>query len=327
LFLAPSAVKGLVEMLRAGLERHRVQVLDVEALPAALADGLSGALLILAPFLVLMLLAALLGPLAVGGWNLSPQALAFQWERLDPLKGLKRVFSSHGLVELVKALGKFALIAATAVMLLWSKLAEFLGLGDESTQLALGHAAHMIAWGFLILTLPMVLLALLDVPLQLWQHARQLRMTRQEVRDEIKDTEGKPEVKGRIRRMQQEFARRRMMAEVPRADVIVTNPSHYAVALLYKAGKTRAPIVLAKGMDWLAMQIRATGISHGVPLIEAPVLARALYFHAELNREIPAGLYLAVAQVLAYIYQLQRRGSENPITMPDLPVPEELRRD
>jgi flagellar biosynthetic protein FlhB len=328
LWLGPRIVQDLAQAMRTRLHFNHAQLWDAMALPAALGNALEGALVLLAPFLVLIGVVALLAPLALGGLPLSLSALAFKWERLDPLKGLGRLFSLHGLVELLKALGKFALIALSAGVLLWKEAPRLLALGSESPRLALGDAAHLIAWAFLILTLPLILLAVLDAPWQLWQYAKQLRMTRQELREELKDTEGRPEVKGRLRRLQQELARRRMLTEVPRADVIVTNPSHYAVVLLYRSDQARAPIVVAKGMDWLALQIRTLGAQHGVPLIESPVLARALYYNTDLDREIPAGLYLAVAQVLAYVYQMRRRGlvSERPIPMPDLPVPDDLRR-
>lgn len=330
LLLGPSAARSLMEVMSKGLARVGSQALDQTGVLLALRDAMVDALMILAPFFAVMLIAALAASVALGGWSFSASALGFQWSRLNPAQGFKRMFSLHGLFELLKALGKFALIAATAIVVLRNKTGALLDLGHEPLHLALGHAASLIVWAFLLITLPLVVLAGVDVPLQLWQYAKQLRMTRQEVRDEMKDTEGKPEIKGRIRRTQQEFARRRMMAEVPRADVIVTNPTHYAIALTYRPEKSRAPVLVAKGLDLLALQIRGVGSSHRVPMVEAPALARALYFSTPLNREIPVGLYLAVAQVLAYVYQLRRngRGGSNtgrPIPMADLSIPEEFR--
>ena len=327
LVAGPGIVLGIAAMMRQGLQWDRTQLLDPRLLPLTLQEAIVGALGILAPFLFVMLVAALLAPLALGGWNLSPGALGFKWERISPLKGLKRIFSSHGLTELLKALGKFAFIAAATVALLWAQSADFFQLGDEAIGTALEHAASVVAWAFFVLTLPLIVLAAIDVPVQLHQHAKQLRMTRQEVRDELKETEGRPEVKGRIWRLQQELSRRRMMTEVARADVIITNPTHFSVALVYKSTTMRAPTVVAKGVDWMALQIRAQGARHAVPVVETPLLARALYFSTEINHEIPVGLYLAVAQVLAYIYQLRARGSasEAPIAMPDIPVPREFR--
>jgi flagellar biosynthesis protein FlhB len=333
LLLGPSAARSLMEVMRKGLARAGGQALDQAGVLLALRDAIVDALMILAPFFAVMLIAALAASVALGGWSFSASALGFQWSKLNPAQGLKRMFSLHGLLELLKALGKFALIAATAIVVLRNKTGVLLDLGREPLPLALGHAASLIGWAFLLITLPLIVLAGIDVPLQLWQYAKQLRMTRQEVRDEMKDTEGKPEVKGRIRRVQQEFARRRMMAEVPRADVIVTNPTHYAVALTYRPEKSKAPVLVAKGLDLLALQIRGVGASHKVPVVEAPALARALYFSTPLNREIPVGLYLAVAQVLAYVYQLRHNGrgggngsnSGRPIAMADLSIPEEFR--
>jgi flagellar biosynthetic protein FlhB len=327
LLMGPTLIGGLAAMMRRGLQWNRTQLLDPRLLPITLQDTLLGALATVAPFLLLLWVAALLAPLALGGWSFSMSALGLQWERLSPLKGLKRIFSVHGLTELLKALGKFVFITAVTVGLLWTQSTDLLQLGDEPVGLALRDAARGIGWAFFVLTLPLVVLAAVDVPLQLWQHAQQLRMTRQEVRDELKETEGRPEVKGRMRRLQQQMASRRMMSEVRRADVIITNPTHYAVALTYMAKTMRAPRVVAKGADWMALQMRIVGTSHSVPVVETPVLARALYFSTDINREIPVGLYLAVAQVLAYVYQLRARGSvtDRPIAMPDLPVPDDFR--
>jgi flagellar biosynthetic protein FlhB len=211
---------------------------------------------------------------------------------------------------------------------LWHKAGEFLVLSELSVEGGLTTAAHLIIWSFLMISLGTILIAAIDVPFQLWQHSRQLRMTRQEVRDEMKESEGRPEVKQQIRRLQRELAQRRMMQEVPKADVIVTNPTHFAVALRYDAGKMRAPRVVAKGADLIARNIRTIGAEHRVPVFEAPPLARALFYGAELDQEIPEGLYLAVAQVLAYVMQLRDpRPGAMPTPPGDLPIPPELRRD
>jgi flagellar biosynthetic protein FlhB len=197
-----------------------------------------------------------------------------------------------------------------------------------SVEGGLAAAARIILWSFLVISLGTILIAAIDVPFQLWQHSRQLRMTRQEVRDEMKESEGKPEVKQQIRRLQRELAQRRMMQEVPKADVIVTNPTHFAVALRYDAGKMRAPRVVAKGADLIARHIREVGAEHRVPVFEAAPLARALFYSTELDQEIPEGLYLAVAQVLAYVLQLRDpRAGAAPTPPGDLPIPPDLRRD
>lgn len=328
--LGQGMLNGLLEILRKGLRMEREAALAPDAMTRFLGQLLGDGLFLLAPFFLLMIVAALLGPVVLGGWSFSTEALSLKWERLDPVKGMGRVFSWRGLVELAKALAKFAVVAAVAVALLWSMAGELLGLGFEAYEQAFAHGLSLFLKAFLVLSVALVLIAAADVPFQLWDHARQLRMTRQEIRDEFKETEGRPEVKSRIRRLQREMAQRRMMQEVPKADVVITNPTHYAVALRYDQNRMRAPRVVAKGADLIAAQIRGVAAQHRVPVFSAPPLARAIYFSTELNREIPAGLYLAVAQVLAYVYQVKMHvaGGARPEPPTDLPVPDEfLKRD
>jgi flagellar biosynthetic protein FlhB len=242
------------------------------------------------------------------------------------LKGLKRIFAARGLIELVKALVKFLLIGSVGAGLLWHFLPELMGLGRESVVSALAHTGSILSVSFVVLSASLLLIAAIDVPFQLWDHSKNLKMTRQEVKDETKNTEGKPEVKSRIRAMQREVAQRRMMQEIPKADVVITNPTHYAVALRYDAERMAAPIVVAKGVELVAGQIRSVATANNVPLFEAPPLARALYYSAEIDQEVPAGLYLAVAQILAYIFQLRASTSGGPIPVrPDeVDVPDEF---
>ncbi|MDH5573032.1 MAG: flagellar type III secretion system protein FlhB, partial [Gammaproteobacteria bacterium] len=235
-----------------------------------------------------------------------------------------------GLVELLKALAKFIVIGFIAVLFLYNQLENYLGLGNEPLEQSLSHAVNLLLWAFLVIASSLVLIAGVDVPFQLWEHNKQLKMTFQELRDESKETEGSPDVRNRIRRVQREMAQRRMMAEVPKADVIVTNPQHYAVALKYKQDKMAAPVVVAKGVDMVAMHIRTIARENNVPILEAPPLARALHHSTEINHEIPAGLYLAVAQVLAYVFQLKTRSGSQPKRHPnmhDLPIPDDLQFD
>jgi flagellar biosynthetic protein FlhB len=314
---------AMAALLERGLSLDRAQAFDPAAAIAGLTQSGLAALTAIAPLLALLAAAALLAPLALGGLAFSTKAVAPQWARLDPLRGLKRVFSWQGLVELVKALAKFALLGAIAFWLLRRQAAEYLALGNEALEPALAHAARLIGWSFLWVSLGMILIAALDVPFQLWQHARNLRMTRQEVRDELKETEGRPEVKSQIRRLQRERAQRRMMAEVPKADVVITNPQHYACALRYDAARMRAPRLVAKGAGPIAARIRELATAHRVPQVETPPLARALYFNTELEQEIPQGLYLAVAQVLSYVYHLRQGRAAAP---PDPDIPPEYRR-
>jgi flagellar biosynthetic protein FlhB len=213
--------------------------------------------------------------------------------------------------------------------LLSAKTEELLGLAYEDVVPAMAHAVHLLGWCFFLLSCTMILITAIDVPFQIYEHQKNLKMTKQQIKDEFKDTEGKPEVKGRIRQLQREMAQRRMMLDVPKADVVITNPTHYAVALRYDAEHDVAPVVLAKGADQLAFRIRELAQASGVELVSAPALARAVYHHTDIGDEIPNGLYMAVAQVLAYVFQMKqfrRRARARP-SMPDFPIPDELRRD
>ncbi len=328
LVLGPFMGGRLARLFHAGFELERERLMDPTVLVDRLAALIGQGLLLSAPLFAVLLVAAVAGPLALGGWNFSTKALAVRLERLDPIKGLGRIFSVKGLMELAKTLAKFLLVAAVSVAILWSEIDQLPALGREPLPAALAHAGWLCLWSFLLISASLILVAAIDVPFQLWQHRSQLRMTRKEIRDEQKETEGSPEVKGRIRAIQREMAQRRMMEAVPKADVVVTNPTHYAVALAYDAEGQGAPRVVAKGVDHLALRIRALAAEHGVPVVEAPPLARALHALVDLDQEIPARLYKAVALVLAWVYQLDaaRHGHRPPPPPPeDLPVPEEFK--
>ncbi|MBV9914658.1 MAG: flagellar biosynthesis protein FlhB [Sinobacteraceae bacterium] len=311
-------------LMRASLTLSREQATDESLALATLAEELLHALIACAPLLGLTLLAALSAPMLLGGWNLSFTALAPNLGRLNPAEGFARMFAVRGLVDLAKAFAKFAALALVAILVLKQKSAELLGLGTEPIRLAIAHAASLTGYALLVLAGALGLIAAADVPYQLWQHSRRLRMTREEVREEMKETEGSPEIKGRLRSMQREVSRRRMMQEVPKADVVITNPTHFAVALRYDEKRMRAPIVVAKGADLVAARIRSVATESLVPIFEAPPLARAL-FRSEIGDEIPASLYVAVAQVLTYIYQLRtaRRGGMAPPQRPDIDLDDE----
>jgi flagellar biosynthetic protein FlhB len=330
LLLGGGMIGGIEHLFDSLLRVDRAAIFNSGALTEHFAAAVLSALSAFTPFLILVALAAVLAPLAISGWTFSPDALSFKWDKLDPIKGLGRVFSWRGLMELVKALAKFMVVAVAGVLILRGASQHILGLGVEPVGRALSDTATLLGWGFLGLSLSLFVIALVDVPFQLWNHARELKMTRQEVRDELKETEGRPEVRGRIRSLQREMAQRRMMAEVPKADVIITNPTHYAVALRYEAERDGAPVVVAKGMGFIAEQIRRIGIESGVIQLQAPPLARAIYYSSELDQPIPTGLYLAVAQGLAYVYELRRaRAARDRAPEPpqDLPIPDEFRRD
>jgi flagellar biosynthetic protein FlhB len=295
----------LHDLMRSGLSLSREESVDETRALGIFANEVLHALIACAPLLGLTLVAALLAPIAIGGWNLSFEALIPKFEKLDPAAGLARIFSPRSLVELAKAFAKFLFIAPVAAWLLWSHTGELMGLGAEPVDRALAHAATLAGHSFLVLAGTLGVIAAIDVPIQLWQHNQKLKMSRQELKEEAKESDGSPEMKGRIRRAQQELARRRMMQEVPKANVIVTNPTHFAVALQYDEKRMRAPIVVAKGADLIAARIREVATEHNVPIFEAPPLARALHRHVDLGGEIPSNLYVAVAQVLTYIYQMK----------------------
>jgi flagellar biosynthetic protein FlhB len=231
---------------------------------------------------------------------------------------------------LLKSMGKFLLVGAATVLLLDVWAEDLLLLGDMDINVALKEGMSMVGWSAVLIASTLIVLAMIDVPFQIWQFKRDLKMTQQELRDELKETEGKPEVKNRIRKTQMEMAQRRMMEAVPNADVIVTNPTHYAVALRYDAERMVAPIVVAKGKNLIAANIRQLGEAHQVPQVEAPMLARAIFFSTELQQAIPAALFLAVAQLLAYVFQLRAYrevGGDIPSAPNEYPVPEDYRHD
>lgn len=269
------------------------------------------------PLMALCFLAAIVSSTVLGGLTFS---LSFKPERLDPIKGVGKLFSQDSLVELVKSILKVLVIGASAIVVLMMVTDSLLGLGRMVPERAIADSIGMLGWFFLMVSLPLVVIALVDVPWQLYSHHKQLRMTKQEVKDEMKQSDGSPEVKAKVRQMQQEASRRRMMQAVPEADVIITNPTHFAVALKYDESRGAAPIVLAKGIDEVAFRIRELAKNHDVMIVESPRLARAIYATTDLDAEIPSGLYLAVAQVLTYVYQLRQwhvQGGE----YPDAPSP------
>ncbi len=292
-------------IMRAGLSIPRERALDEGAALGALASEGAHALYACAPLWGLTVLAALAAPLALGGRGFHPQALVPDFSRLNPGAGFARMFSLNGAVELTKAFAKFLLLALVAALVLWRQSGAMLALSAEPVPVAIAHAASITGVALLALATTLALIAAVDVPWQLYRYTQTLRMTREEVRQELKDSEGSPEIKGRIRKIQNERARRRMMREVPKASVVVVNPTHYAVALRYDEETMRAPIVVAKGQDLIAARIREIAAEHRVPIFEAPPLARALHRFVEIGAEIPASLYVAVAQVLTYLAQLQ----------------------
>ncbi len=320
-------VRPLQRLLVSGLSFERAQAFDTELLLGALAAKIGDVLLAFAPLAVLLLVVALCSPLLIGGWLFSTKALQPNFGKMNPLKGIGNMFSRNAAIELVKAIGKTILVGSVAWLVVSSQIDAVMGLGVEEIRHGTAHLGRILLVSFLAIVGGLVAIALIDAPYQMWHYANKLKMTREELRQEAKESDGNPEIKAKIRQQQREMARRRMMSEIPNADVVVTNPTHYAVALKYTDGKMRAPQVVAKGADEVAAKIREIAKENNVPLLEAPPLARALFRHAELGDEIPQALYTAVAEVLAYVFQLRayrQQGGARPNAPTDLEVPPEL---
>ena len=325
--MASGLGQTLSHIVRGGLQFDPAIARDSSYVMAQLSNQFFEAALALAPFLALVVIATLASPLLLRGWLFSAKAFAPKFDRLNPLSGIKRMFSTQGLIELVKSLAKVGLLGGVAAWLIGSNLGAILSLSLEEPSLAIQHMGDIIGKVFMLAAGAMIFIVVLDLPYQLWSYYNKLKMTKEQLRQESKESEGDPHLKARIRSQQREVARRRMMSEIPTADVVVTNPTHYAVALKYSEGKMRAPRVVAKGADAVAAKIRELAAEHKVPLLEAPPLARALFRHTELGDEIPATLYAAVAEVLAYVFQLrhfQQVGGAYPNAPTALPVPPEL---
>lgn len=322
-FLGSDFAADLMALLTEALTLDRRLIFEPALLVPRLQELMTRAMLIMTPLFVLMMVIAILGPILVGGANFSAQAFSPKFSKLNPLTGMKRLFSVQGLLELIKALSKFTLVSVVAWIAISGVWNTLMNLGELPVEKAIMQTGDMAVTLFLIASASLLVVALVDVPFQLWTHNKQLRMTLQEIKDEYKESDGKPEVKGRIRQMQQEMARQRMMSEVPKADVIITNPTHYAVALTYQSETMAAPLLLAKGVDETAQVIRELAEEHHITQVQAPKVARAIYFTTEIGQEIPSGLFVAVARLLAYVYQLKQEDAED-ITLPDdLPVPDE----
>jgi len=289
-----------------GLTYDRAALFSEQLPGRVLSMAMHEAMSLFAPVALATMLAALAAPLLLGGLNFSAEALEPKFERLDPIKGLGRIFAMRGLVELAKSLLKLLLIGGILVMVLKNWQDDLMATGHGEVGAGTFKAMSLLGHGALLFGSILALIGGADALYQKFDHTKRLRMTRQELKDESKESDGNPELKGRIRQLQFQMARKRMMQELPKADVLITNPSHFAVALRYDEGRMGAPRVIAKGMDELALQIRMVASSHRIPTVEAPPLARALYATTQIDREIPSALYVAVAQVLAYVFQLKQ---------------------
>lgn len=322
--------ESLFSVMHLSFTLSRDETYDVTHMFSLCAKALSIVSIPVLIYMIVAMIGGIYGSIALGGYNFTWQSAAPKWSKMNPLAGFKRMFGVNGLVELLKAIAKFLVVLGMALFALTLFQDEALHLDMELYPRNIFHALDMLEWAFLLLTCGMVPIALFDVPYQSYKHNEEMKMTKQEVKDEHKNAEGDPQVKGRIRRLQYQAATRRMMKAVPEADVVVTNPTHYSVAIKYDEKGNRAPVLVAKGIDEMAMHIRKIATAHDVPLLPSPMLARAIYYSTEVDHEIPQKLFMAVAQVLAYVYQLKAykagKGKRPKPLKRDLPIPKELRR-
>ena len=329
MWFGESMAKALFEAMQRLFSLSRDEIFDTNKLLEIAGGALVNLLFPLFLILITLFVAAVIGAAGVGGVNFSMQAAMPKASKLNPLSGIKRMFGLQSWVELLKSILKVALVSGMAIYLIQASQHDLMQLSMDVYPQNIFHALDILLNFILLISCSLLIVVAIDIPFQIWQHADQLKMTKQEVKDEFKDTEGKPEVKGRIRMLQREAAQRRMMADVPQADVIVTNPEHFSVALRYKQNQDKAPIVVAKGVDHMAMQIREIARENDIYIIPAPPLARALYHTTELEQQIPDGLFSAVAQVLAYVFQLKqyrKKGGERPkLQDSNMPIPPDLR--
>jgi flagellar biosynthetic protein FlhB len=322
-----SVVARLSAVMQSGLSLDREQIFNPDVLFHRVALDIVGVMAACMPLAAAIIAVALAAPLLIGGWLFSGKAFTPNLGKLNPINGLTNMLSTNALVELLKAVAKTLLVGAVAWVVVMSQKEAVIGLALEPMHAGSAHLMRLVGTAFLVIVAALGVIAALDAPYQIWHYANKLKMTRQEVIQESKESDGNPQIKGKIRSMQREMAKRRMMANVPTADVVVTNPTHYAVALKYADGQRGAPRVVAKGIDEVAAKIRELATEHKVAMLEAPPLARALYKHTELEEEIPEALYSAVAEVLAYVYQLRaysEHGGLHPDRPTKLPVPAEM---
>ena len=324
-FFGEMMINDFEIILTQGLQFDRAHAFDIGMLTNRILAIVAHSIYMVIPFLAVMVFIALFSPLLIGGWNFSTQAMSPKISKMNPVAGLKKMVSMFALMELIKALAKFVLIGSVATYFLWHSYEEVISLGSEATRISLAHAGKLIIEAFIFVSLALIVVAVIDVPFQVHEHITQLKMTKQEVKEEFKQQEGNPEIKGRIRQLQTEMSQKRMMQSVPDADVIITNPTHYAIALKYKPDEMSQPEVLAIGSDFMASQIRVIATEHNIPIIEAPPLARALYYNAEIDQPIPYELFKAVAAVLAYVYQLRDGKNAEEVNFHSLPIPKNMK--
>ncbi|MBD1556056.1 flagellar biosynthesis protein FlhB [Vibrio sp. S9_S30] len=329
MWFGESLSRGLFTVMSRLFSLSREEIYDFGKLIEIIFGALVYLILPLLLILITIFVAALAGAAGVGGISFSVEAAMPKASKMNPLSGLKRMVGMQSWVELIKSILKVLLVAGVAFYLIQASRQDLFQLSLDLYPANIFHALDILLNFTLLISCSLLVVVAIDIPFQIWQHANQLKMTKQELKDEFKETEGKPEVKGRIRMLQREMAQRRMMADVPQADVIITNPEHFSVALRYNQKTDKAPVVVAKGTDHIALKIREIALEHDIYVVPAPPLARALYHSTELEQQIPDGLFTAVAQVLAYVFQLKqfrKRGGERPTLQErNMPIPPDLR--
>ncbi len=320
--MGPTWVKRLSGLMSEGFRFDTKALQSPNLLASIFAGQLIEAFVLMIPLFAVTLVVAVVSSGLTGGFNFTWNGVMPKLSKFNPLSGLGRIFGKQALVELLKSLGKFALVGAVLFFQIQHHLQELLSVGSMGLQPALALSGNLISESVLWLSLSLLIVAMIDAPYQRWSFMNRLKMSKQEIKDEMKDMEGRPEIKQQIRRRQREIAMARMMQKVKEADVVITNPEHFAVALSYDPSSNGAPVVLAKGVDFSAQRIREEAKTHGVQIFEAPPLARALYFTTDLDRSIPEALYQAVAPIIAYVYSLssfQPGGQPMPKPRPDVP--------
>jgi len=321
--------RAMAQIMKAGLSLKREQIFDPKVMLHVWEQIANELIAPMGWLFFIVTVAAFIGNTLLGGMNVSSDAMMPKFSKMSPFNGFKRMFGIQAAVELVKSIAKVSVVGGVMWWLLSWQFANILGLSTGILPGSAFDALNLVAWIFFTLCCSLLLIAAIDVPYQIWNHKKQLKMTKQEIKDEYKGSEGSPEVKNRIRQLQMEMSNRRMMSDVPEADVIVTNPTHYSVALKYKSDGPGAPVVVAQGVDEIALKIREIAREYDIPVMQSPALARAIFHSTEVGEVIPEGLYVAVAQILAYIFQLNnfRKGKgKRPKALPkEFDIPKHLR--
>jgi flagellar biosynthetic protein FlhB len=327
LMMGADLAEALKLSMSSGLTLERAYAYDPMILLMKISDNIYSLLIAFSPLALILFVVAIASPALIGGWVFSEKALAPKFSKLNPINGLSNMFSKNSLAELIKSIGKAILVSVVSYVVIVNDMESILSLSLMPLSQSIAEVNDLLLFSFLAIVSVLVFIAAIDVPFQLYQYAEKLKMTKEEVKRESKESDGNPEIKSRIRQQQREMSRRRMMSEIPNADVVITNPTHYAVAIQYKEGGMKAPVVVAKGADAVALKIREIADEHKILIVESPKLARAIYAHTELEHEIPEALYTAVAEILAYVFQMRifkKDGGHQPEVPNTLPVPDEL---